>query len=112
LLNSAVPCEAVGGSCPIAPGTAHNIIIAANGPNATGIEISDLDVDANHDCLQGSDTTQSCVRGTNPLLDLVGIQLRTVDGNHWIHNVTVRHVSGEMSEQFPVWIYGDGQGYD
>ncbi len=81
-----------------------NVVIGTHSKNSSGIEISDLTVDANHDRL----TTP----GGLPL-NLEGIVLRSKQGGQWIHDVNVVGGSGDVGfinvlfETFAVQIWGD-----
>jgi hypothetical protein len=82
----------------------RNVVIGTHSPAASGIEISDLTVDANHDHLTSP--------GGLPL-NLEGIILRSDHGGHWIHNVNVIGGSGDLGfknvllETFAVRIWGN-----
>jgi hypothetical protein len=82
----------------------RNVVIGTHSRNASGIEISDLTVDANHDGLTSP--------GGLPL-NLQGIVLRSNQGGHWIHNVNVTGGSGDVGianvifETFAVRIWGN-----
>ncbi len=81
----------------------RNVVIGTHSENSSGIEISDLTVDANHD--------QLTVPGSLPL-NLEGIVLRTQNGGHWIHDVNVIGGSGDVGfisvlfETFAVQLWG------
>jgi hypothetical protein len=81
----------------------RNLVIGTHSDNASGIEISDLTIDANHDQL-------TPVNGLP--LNLEGIVLRSIEGNHWIHNVKIIGASGDagainiLYEGFAVQIWG------
>ncbi|HWX54514.1 MAG TPA: hypothetical protein VN176_07965 [Verrucomicrobiae bacterium] len=85
--------------------TGHGLVFSTNSDGASGIEISDLTVDANYPYLK----TLAQKEGVQAL-NLEAIHLRADEGGHWIHNVNVIHASGEigtisgMFETFPVWI--------
>lgn len=87
----------------------RNVVLATHSTNASGIEISDLTVDANHD--------QLTTPGGLPL-NLEGIVLRSAHGGHWIHDVTVTGGSGDAGfinvifETFAVQLWGDIQPLD
>jgi hypothetical protein len=82
----------------------RNVAIGTHSAQASGIEISDLTIDANHDRL----TTP----GDIPL-NMQGIVLRSQQGGHWIHNVNVVGASGDVGfsnvvfEAFAVQIWGN-----
>src|SRR5947209_213794 len=82
----------------------RNVVIGTHSASASGIEISDLTIDANHDHLTTS--------GGVPL-NLEGIILRSDQGGHWIHNVNVIGGSGDVGfknvvvETFAVQIWGN-----
>jgi hypothetical protein len=87
------------------PATAHAVVFSTNSDDASGIEISDLTVDANYPQLKARATQQGI-----KALNLEAIHLRSNEGGHWIHDVTVINTSGEVGgmfgtfEIFPVWI--------
>jgi len=87
----------------------RNLIIGTHSENSSGVEISDLTLDANHD--------QLTAPGGLPL-NVAGIVLRSVEGNHWIHNVNVIGGAGDagfrnvLYETFAVQIWGSDQGMD
>jgi hypothetical protein len=80
-----------------------NIVIGTHSKNASGVEISDLTIDANHDRLTAP--------GGLPL-NLQAIVLRSLEGGHWVHDVNVTGASGDMGvlnlalESFAVRIWG------
>ena len=82
----------------------RNVVIGTHSKTSSGIEISDLTVDANHDHLTSP--------GGLPL-NLEGIVLRSKQGGQWIHNVNVVGGSGDVGfinvvfETFAVQIWGD-----
>jgi len=84
----------------------HNIVIGTHSLDASGIEISDLAIDANHDELNKS---------TGLALNLSAIVLRSTGGGHWIHDVKLVGASGDLGdmtpalENFPVLIWGDSE---
>jgi hypothetical protein len=86
---------------PISAG--RNVVIGTHSEDSSGVEISDLTVDANHD--------QMTAPGGLPL-NLEGIVLRTLEGGHWIHNVNVIGGSGDVGvfnvlfETFAVRLWG------
>lgn len=87
----------------------RNVVIGTHSPQSSGVEISDLTIDANHDRLTSP--------GGLPL-NLEGIILRSDQGGHWIHNVTVTGASGDVGfinvvfETFAVQIWGNSQPMD
>src|SRR6266700_856799 len=87
-------------------GTGAGVVFSTNSDSASGIEISDLTIDANYSKLKAL-ARQQGVRALN----LQAIHLRSDEGGHWIHNVNVINTSGEIGgmdirfETFPVWIY-------
>lgn len=76
------------------------VVFATNSDNASGIEISDLTVDANYPVLKAA-----AVRAGIKALNLEGIHLRSDQGGHWIHDVKIIHAAGEISEVFPVMLF-------
>ncbi len=101
-LASYLPDQFVLNGSPISGG--RNVVIGTRSVDSSGIEISDLTVDANHDHLTAP--------GGLPL-NLEGIVLRSQHGGHWIHNVNVIGGSGDVGfisvlfETFAVHIWGD-----
>src|SRR5258708_7221508 len=89
---------------PVATGT--GVVFSTNSDAASGIEISDLTIDANYPKLKAL-AQQQGVRALN----LEAIHLRADEGGHRIHHVNVINTSGEIGgldiriETFPVWIY-------
>jgi hypothetical protein len=81
----------------------RNVVLGTHSQEASGIEISDLTVDASHDRL---------THPGGPPLNLAGIVLRSLQGGHWIHNVNVIGGSGDAGfpnvefENFIVRIWG------
>lgn len=80
-------------------GAGVGVVFATNSDNASGIEISDLTVDANYPGLKAL-AEQAGIKALN----LDAIQLRSDEGGHWIHDVNVVHTAGEIAEDFPVEI--------
>jgi hypothetical protein len=82
----------------------HNTVIATRSDGSSGVELSDLTVDASHDQLTSP--------GELPL-NLAGILLRSREGGHWIHDVNVIGGSGDAGlrnikyEAFAVRIWGN-----
>jgi hypothetical protein len=82
----------------------RNIVITTHSVESSGVEISDLTIDANHDQLTAPG---------GPPLNLAAIVLRSEQGNHWIHNVNVMGASGDagfrnvLYETFAVQIWGN-----
>jgi hypothetical protein len=78
-------------------------VIGTHSEDASGVEISDLTIDANHDQLTS--------RGGLPL-NVTGIVLRSLEGNHWIHDVNVIGAAGDLGfksiiyEAFAVQVWG------
>lgn len=70
------------------------MVVGTHSAAASGIEISDLTIDANHDRLTAS--------GGVPL-NLEGIVLRSDHGGHWIHNVNIIGGSGDVGFKNVVW---------
>lgn len=81
-----------------------NAVISTHSVDASGVEISDLTIDANHDGMTGP--------GGLPL-NLQAINLRSVKGGHWIHDVNVIGASNDaavfdiLNEDFAVQIWGE-----
>jgi hypothetical protein len=63
--------------------------------NSYGVEISDLTLDANFPQLKARYKTK---------LELQAIFLQSNRGEHWIHDIHVMNVAGELAEDFPVEI--------
>jgi hypothetical protein len=82
----------------------RNIVITTHSVESSGVEVSDLTIDANHDQLTAPG---------GPALNLAAIVLRSEQGNHWIHNVNVIGASGDagfrnvLYEAFAVQIWGN-----
>jgi hypothetical protein len=80
-------------------------VFSTNSDAASGIEISDLTIDANYPKLKAQ-AKQEGIKALN----LEAIHLRSNEGGHWIHHVNVINTSGEVGgmagkfETFPVWI--------
>lgn len=81
-------------------GTGVGVVFSTHDDGASGIEVSDLSIDDNYSELK----TKAQQQGIGAL-NLNAINLRSDQGGHWIHRVSVSHSSGEISEIFPVWIY-------
>lgn len=85
--------------------TGLGLVLGTNSDAASGIEISDLTVDANYPELK-SRSRQHGIRA----LTLDAIHLRSDLGGHWIHDVNVINAAAEIgeidgrSEAFPVQI--------
>lgn len=81
-----------------------NVVISTNSLAASGVEISDLTLDGNHDAMTA--------QGGIPL-NLSAISLRSTRGGDWIHNVEVRGTSGDVGflnvvyESFAIQIWGE-----
>lgn len=81
-----------------------NTVISTHSVDASGVEISDLTIDANHDGMTSP--------GGLPL-NLQAISLRSVQGGNWIHDVTVIGASDDagifniVNENFAVQIWGE-----
>lgn len=88
----------------------RNVVIGTHSSNSSGIEVSDLAIDANHDLLASQDPGLP--------LNLEGIVLRSNQGNHWIHDINVVGGSGDLGfidrtfETFAVRIWGNTQPLD
>lgn len=82
----------------------RNVVLETRAESASGVEVSDLTIDANHDKLSGA---------ANLPLDLGGIVLRAKEGGHWIHDVKVIGAAGDAGfkslnyETFAVQIWGN-----
>ncbi|MGA9798330.1 MAG: hypothetical protein WBQ68_04940 [Terriglobales bacterium] len=70
-------------------------IITTYDLNSYGVEISDLTLDANFPQLKARYKTK---------LELQAIFLQSNRGEHWIHDIHVMNVAGELAEDFPVEI--------
>ena len=90
-------------------GGGTNVVIGTHSDDASGVEISDLTIDANHDRLTST--------GGLPL-NVAGIVLRSIEGNHWIHDVNVIGAAGDLGsrniryEAFAVQIWGSDPDHD
>lgn len=86
-------------------GTGWNTVVSTNSDDASGVEISDLTIDGNYPSLK-----KVAGKAGIKALNLEAIHLRSSLGGHWIHNVKVINVAGEIGgldprfETFPVWI--------
>ena len=82
----------------------RNVVLETHSESASGVEVSDLTIDANHDKLTGA---------AGLPLDLGGIVLRSKEGGHWIHDVKVIGAAGDAGfrslayETFAVQIWGN-----
>ena len=80
-----------------------NVVIGAHSDNASGVELSNMTIDANHD--------QLTFPGGAPL-NLEGVVLRSIAGKHWIHDINVIGASGDLGfkniiyESFALQIWG------
>jgi hypothetical protein len=80
-----------------------NVVIGTHSDDSSGIELSDLTIDANHDQLAGASGLP---------LNLAAIVLRSREGGHRIHNINVISASGDAGfrniiyETFAVQIWG------
>jgi hypothetical protein len=87
----------------------NNVVIGTHSEDSSGVEISDLTIDANHDRLTSP--------GGLPL-NVTGIVLRSLEGNHWIHDVNVIGAAGDMGfknilyEAFAVQVWGSDPNSD
>ncbi|HET9838768.1 MAG TPA: hypothetical protein VFR84_11070 [Candidatus Angelobacter sp.] len=85
--------------------TGTGLVFATNGDNASNVEISDLTIDGNYPELK-STARQNGIKA----LTIEAIHLRADQGGHWIHDVNVINMAGEIGdihirwEAFPVWI--------
>src|SRR5262249_52810492 len=75
--------------------TAHGVVISTNSDDASGIEISDLTIDANYPQLKAQSKQQGI-----KALNLEAIHLRANQGGNWIHHVNVINTSGEVGGKF------------
>jgi len=84
-----------------------NTVIGTHSGAASGVEVSDLTIDVNHDGLEPASGLP---------LNLEAIVLRSDQGGHWIHDVNVIGASGDVGvinvkfETFTVWIWGNNSG--
>jgi hypothetical protein len=81
----------------------RNVAIGTHSEESSGVEVSDLTIDANHDHLTAA--------GGLPL-NLAGIVLQSRQGGHWIHDVNITGGSGDAGfrninyETFAIRIWG------
>jgi hypothetical protein len=81
------------------------VVFSTNSDQASGVEISDLTIDANYPQLKIGATNTGI-----KALNLEAIHLRSYQGGHWIHDLKIINVAGEIGaadirwETFPVWI--------
>lgn len=80
-------------------GQAQGSVFSTGSDSTPGVEISDITIDDNYPNLKPMATQQGIAA-----IDLLAIQLRSDQGGHWIHRVNVINSSGEIGEDFPVWI--------
>lgn len=86
-----------------------NTVIGTHSNDASGIEVSDLTIDANHDVLN---------RASGQPLTVNAIVMRSLEGGDWIHDVDVVQAAGDLGirnskyETFPVIVWGDNQDLD
>ncbi|HLY92314.1 MAG TPA: hypothetical protein VKQ89_03565 [Candidatus Angelobacter sp.] len=85
--------------------TGTGLVFATNRDDASRIEISDLTIDGNYPELK-SKARQNGIKA----LTLEAIHLRADQGGHWIHDVNIVNMAGEIGdihirwEAFPLWI--------
>jgi len=85
--------------------TGLNLAFGTNSDDASGVEISDLTIDANYPELK----SRSREHGIRALI-LDAIHLRSDLGGNWIHDVNVVNASSEIGaidarfEAFPIWV--------
>lgn len=81
------------------------LVFSTNSDQGSGIELSDLTIDANYPELK-REATSAGIKALN----LEAIHLRSDKGGHWIHDVRIVNTAGEIGaidghwETFPVWI--------
>ncbi|HEX4965759.1 MAG TPA: hypothetical protein VF173_33425 [Thermoanaerobaculia bacterium] len=75
------------------PTGATNMAISTNSDEASGVEVSDLTIDANFPNL-----------ASVYHLNLLAVNLRSFAGGHYIHRLNVVNAVGQRSEAFPVTI--------
>ncbi len=81
-----------------------NTVISNHSFQTSGIEVSDLTIDANHDGMTNHNGVP---------LNLSAIILRSVQGGNWIHNVEIKGASGDLGflnivyESFAIQIWGE-----
>lgn len=81
-----------------------NTVISNNSFQASGVEVSDLTIDANHDGM---------TKNSRLPLNLSAIILRSARGGNWIHNIEVKGASGDLGflsvvyESFAIQIWGE-----
>lgn len=104
-LNDYLPNTAARNPLNFPVDTGTGLVFGTNGDGASGVEISDLTIDANYPELK-SRARQNGVKS----LTLEAIHLRSDLGGHWIHDVNVVNAAAEIGtihprwEAFPVWI--------
>ena len=105
-LNAYLPIRAVPNPQNLPVGSGAGVVFSTNSDDASGIEISDLTVDANYPALKA----QAAREGIRAL-NLEAIHLRSDQGRNWIHDIKVVHAAGEVGnlnirwEAFPILIY-------
>lgn len=81
------------------------VVFSTNSDQASAVEISDLTIDANYPELKKQATSAGI-----KALNLEAIHLRADQGGHWLHDLKIINVAGELGavdghwETFPVWI--------
>ncbi len=80
-----------------------NVVVGTHSDNASGVELSNMTIDANHDQL---------AFGSGTPLNLEGVVLRSITGKHWIHDINIVGGSGDLGlkniiyESFALLIWG------
>lgn len=75
------------------PGTGSNVVLSTASTNASGVEISDLTIDANYPALKAQADSDGLFA-----LNLEAIHLWSAQGHNWVHNVAVINTAGEIGE--------------
>jgi hypothetical protein len=74
-------------------GTGTNLVLTTASDSASGVEVSDLTVDANYPALK-----QLASQNGSKALNLEAIRLWSARGGNWIHNVNVINAAGEIGD--------------
>ncbi len=90
-LSAYLPASDPGNVQGFPPGTGANVVLSTASTNASGVEISDLTIDANYPALKAQADSDGLFA-----LNLEAIHLWSAQGNNWVHNVAVINAAGEV----------------
>ena len=79
-------------------GTGAGLVLSTSDHKASGVEISDLTIDANYPALK-----QRAVENGIGALNLEAIRLWSGKGGNWIHDVNVINAAGEIGMLGQIW---------